>query len=102
MEKAEEKKPEKFLSVKSSYKKNLLGQSVVSGIIYNNAKVANYKDIEIKLQFYSKTNSLLEEDVETIYEEVNAGGITKFKSKYFSPKGTNSVVVTVQKAVFIP
>ena len=35
--KQEEKQPEKFLSVTNSYKKNLLGQSVIKGKIMNKA-----------------------------------------------------------------
>lgn len=92
----EMKFPKKFLSVKSSDKKNILGQTVVRGVITNNAKVAAYKDIDIKLRFYSKTAVLLEEDVETIYENLGPGETTKFKSKYFSPKGSDSVSITIE------
>lgn len=96
--KTENKFPQKFLSVQNSTKKNILGQTVVSGRIFNNAKVASYKNMELKLQFFSKTRVLLEEDLETIYEKVAPGESTKFKSKYFTPKGTDSVSITVQGA----
>lgn len=99
--KLEEKQPEKFLSVTNSYKKNLLGQSVIKGKITNNAKVANYKDIALKLSFYSKTGALLEEDVETIFEQINAGKEQTFKSKYFTPKGTDSVSIIVESAIVV-
>ncbi len=99
--KQEEKQPEKFLTVDNSYKKNLLGQSVIKGKITNNAKVANYKDIALKLSFYSKTGALLEEDVETIFEQINAGNEQKFKSKYFTPKGTDSVAIIVESAIVV-
>ncbi len=96
--KTENKLPQKFLSVHNSNKKNILGQTVVSGRIFNNAKVASYKNIELKLQFFSKTRVLLEEDLETIYEKIAPGESTKFKSKYFTPKGTDSVSITIQGA----
>ncbi len=95
----EQKRPEKFLNVTNSYKKNLLGQSVIKGDIINNAKVAAYQDIELKLSFYSKTGVLLEEDVETIFEKIEAGQSKSFKSKYFTPKGTDSVSIAVEKAI---
>ena len=90
--------PAKFITVKSSNKKNLLGQTVVRANVFNTAKVATFKDIEMKLQFFSKTGVVLEEDIETVYEKINAGGSTKFKSKFFSPKGSDSVSITVLSA----
>lgn len=98
LSKLENKTPQKFLTVQNSDKKNILGQTVVRGRIFNNAKIASYKNVELKLQFYSKTRVLLEEDLETIYEKVAPGESTKFKSKYFTPKGTDSVSITVQGA----
>lgn len=97
----EKSDPKQFLSVKASDKKNLLGQTVVKGVIYNSAKIAGYQDIEVKLKFYSKTKALLEEDVETVYEHISAGGSTKFKSKYFTPKGTDSLFIEVLGAKVI-
>ena len=97
--KIEEKNPEKFLSVSNSFKKNLLSQSVINGKIINTAKVANYKDVVIKLSFFSKTGALLEEDVETIYEQIDAGQTQEFKSKNFTPKGTSSVTIIVESAI---
>ncbi len=91
----EYKSPQKFLTIKKTSKKNILGQTVIKGTVFNTAKVATFKDIDLKLQFYSKTGVLLEEDMETIFEKINAGGSTKFVSKYFSPKGSDSVSVTV-------
>lgn len=98
IEKMELKVPEKFISVTNSDKKNLLGQTVVKMTVKNNAKMATYKDIELKLRFYSKTGTLLEEDVETVYEKLGPGQSTKFKSKFFSPKGADSVSIIVQSA----
>ncbi len=93
MAEKERKHPEKFFTVQASTKKNLLGQTVVRGTIYNKAKVIALKDFEIKLRFFSKTGALLEEDTETIYEDLNAGASTKFKSKYFTPKGSDSLSI---------
>ena len=46
----------------------MLGQTVVKGTITNNATVAVFKDVDLKLSFYSKTRALLETDKETIFE----------------------------------
>ncbi len=91
----EKKTPERFIVVGGSNKKNLFGQTVIKGNIINNAKMVTYKDVELKLFFYSKTGSLLEEDHEIIYETLNPGAGKSFKTKYFAPKGTDSVAMKV-------
>jgi len=96
----EQKNPERFIKVTGSDKRNLLGQTVVKGTLFNSAKVVSYKDVDLKLSFYSKTGALLEEDHETIYETVEPGGSKSFKTKYFAPKGTDSVAIKVVSAKF--
>ena len=98
LEETEKKNPVRFLTVSGHDKRNLLGQTVVKGTLINTAKVASYKDVEVKLSFYSKTGSLLEEDAETIFETVAPGKSTGFKTKYFAPKGTDSVVLKIMGA----
>jgi hypothetical protein len=100
MEKTEQNKPTKFLTATASDKKNLIGQTVVKGTITNQAKVVTYKDVEVKLSFYSKTKAVVEQDIETIYENVAPGESVKFKSKFFTPKGTDSVAIEVLGAKF--
>ncbi len=100
LEQTEQKNPTKFLSVEGDKKKNLLGQTVVRVQIANKAKIVTYKDIEVKLTFYSKTGALLEEDHETIYENIAPGNSVKYKTKYFTPKGADSVAFKVETAKF--
>ena len=94
----EKKNPVRFLSVSGGDKRNLIGQTVVKGIVTNNATVATFKDIQVELYFYSKTGTLLEKDVETIFETLAPGKKTEFKTKYFTPKGTDSVGLKVMSA----
>ena len=94
----EKKNPARFLSVTGKDKRNLLGQTVVKGMLNNTAKVASYKDVQIKLSFYSKTKALLEEDVETVFETLAPGKSAEFKTKYFAPKGTDSVALQIMGA----
>ncbi len=98
LEESEKKNPARFLTVTGRDKRNLLGQTVVKGMLNNTAKVASYKDVEIKLSFYSKTGTLLEEDTETIFETLAPGKSADFKTKYFAPKGTDSVALKVMGA----
>jgi len=93
--KKEVKNPRNFLLVGGHDKRNILGQTVVKGTLSNKATVAVYKDVEIKLSFYSKTRTLLETDHETIFEVLQPGMTKVFKTKYFAPKGTDSVGLEV-------
>ncbi len=87
-----------FLFVTGNDKHNLLGQTVVKGSIANRASVAIYKDVDVQLQFFSKTGALLETDKEIVYETIHPGESKSFKTKYFAPKGSNSVALKILDA----
>ena len=93
--KKEKENPRLFLSVSNNNRKNFFGQTVIKGTLKNQATIAHYKDVELKLSFFSKTRALLETDKETIFEELSPGESTNFKTKYFAPKGTDSVHIAV-------
>jgi hypothetical protein len=95
----EKNNPAKFLTVNNRDRKNLIGQTVVIATLTNRATIAWYKDIEIRLSFFSKTGVKLDEGMETVYENIGPGESTKFKTRYFAPKGTDSVAITIVKAV---
>lgn len=95
IEEIERKTPLKFLSVETKDKRNLIGQTVLKGEIFNKATVVAYKDITIHIAFYSKTNAMLEEDEEVIYETIKPGSSSAFKSKYYAPKGTEHVKIKI-------
>lgn len=99
--KKEQKDPQNFLMVNGRDKRNILGQTVVKGSITNKATVAVFKDVDLKLSFYSKTRALLETDKETIFELLHPGESKNFKTKYFAPKGTDSVALEVLGAKVI-
>ena len=100
LEEKEKKNPAAFLKVTGGQRKNLIKQTVVRGKLYNNARIVTYKDVNLKLSFYSKTGTVLEEDIETVYDNITPGGSISFKSKYFAPRGTDSVGIQVITAKF--
>ena len=100
LEQTEQKNPIKFITVNGDKKKNLVGQTVVKGEVFNKAKVVTYKDVDVKITFFSKTGAVLEEDHETVYQNIAPGKSAKFKSKFFTPKGTDSVSFAVETAKF--
>ncbi|MBK8522415.1 MAG: hypothetical protein IPL54_16680 [Chitinophagaceae bacterium] len=95
LEQTEKKNPKRFLAVEGSDRKNLIGQRVIKGTVSNKATVASYKDVDIELSFYSQTGALLERDHEVIYETIAPGSSTNFKTKYFAPRGTDSVAMRI-------
>src|SRR6185312_1632575 len=97
----EQKDPTAFISVSGHNKKNIVGQTVVRGTLTNKASIAVFKDVDIKLSFYSKTKALLETDKETIFDILEPGESKDFKTKYFAPKGTDSLGLQVLGAKVI-
>ena len=91
----ERKNPTVFLTIVSKDKHNLIGQTVIHADITNKAKVCVYKDVEIELMFVSKTGVLLEKDKETVFETIEPGQNITYKTKYFAPKGTDSVAIKI-------
>ena len=98
LEETEKKNPKRFLSVSGHDKRNLFRQTVIKGTVSNNAKVVSYKDVDVELTFFSKTGALLEKDHEVIYETIAPGNTVDFKTKYFAPKGTDSVALKISGA----
>ena len=98
LDQTEKKNPKRFLSVEGNDRKNLIGQLVIKGTVTNKATVASYKDVDVELSFYSKTGALLEKDHEVIYETIAPGNSTNFKTKYFAPRGTDSVAMKISGA----
>lgn len=94
----EKNNPARFLIASTRDRKNLIGQTVVIANITNTATVCWYKDVEIRVSFFSKTGVKLDEGMETVYENIRPGKTVKFKTRYFTPKGTDSASVTVIRA----
>lgn len=94
----EKKNPIAFLSVSSHDRRNLLGQTVIKANVGNSAKVCTYKDVQLELSFFSKTGTILEKDVETMYDSIPAGKVVNFKTKYFAPIGSDSISIKVLSA----
>lgn len=98
LEEKEKKDPVSFLTVSDHEKHNLIRQMVIKGSITNHARICTYKDVSLELSFFSKTGTLLEKDNETVYDEVAPGNSVDFKTKYYAPKGTDSVDIKVLDA----
>ena len=95
--KREKKFPTEFLSINSTNKRNLIGQTVVNGVIKNAATVTAYKKVRVKLLYYS--SGALVENHEEVYDEIILpNNQHSYKAKYFTPKNTDSVSVSIMSA----
>lgn len=74
------------------------GQNFIEGYIWNKAKYAKYKDVKIKISYFSKTKSLIRTNYKTIYEYVYPSSKKSFKFKVSSPSGTKTIGLEVVEA----
>ena len=95
--KREQKFPIEFLSINSTNKRNLIGQTVVNGVIKNAATVTAYKKVRVKLLYYS-SGALVENHEEVYGEIILPNNQHSYKAKYFTPKTTDSVSVSIMSA----
>lgn len=95
LEQIERKNPVRFIRAEGKDHKNMIGQTVVKGTIFNDAKMVTYKDIDLKFSYYSKTGTLLQQDQTVIYDSVGPGKNIDFKTKEYTPKGTADVKIEV-------
>jgi hypothetical protein len=94
----EQNSPKDFILATGFNRRNLIGQTVIKGTVTSKASVAVFKDVDLNLSFYSKTKALLETDKETVFEILHPGESKDFKTKYFAPKGTDSVAIEIMGA----
>ena len=95
LQEKEKKNPVSFLKISGHDKHNLIGQTVIKGTVDNAAKICTYKDVQLELSFFSKTGTLLEKDEETLYDLIAPDKSIDFKTKYFAPRGPDSVAIKV-------
>ena len=91
LEEKEKQNPTSFLATKGTYWKNLIGEWVIKGTISNSATIATYKDVVLRIYFYSKTGTLLGTEKKIIYEYFPARQTKKFKIKTYGYQGTKKI-----------
>jgi len=65
----ERSNPTRFLSIDGQWNENFLGTKfVIKGSIQNIATVAGYKDVNIVVKYYTKTNTLITTESYVLYE----------------------------------
>jgi len=91
----EKQNPVSYISERTSNRQNLLGQTVLEGTLTNAATVANFKDVMLKVDFFSKTNTIIATENVSIYEQINPGQTISYKKKIYVSKDVANVHITV-------
>jgi len=95
-EELEEKNPKDYISIKYELKYRILsGKDQIEGVIKNSANNTTYKNVEIQVNYYTKTGTLLDSENFVLYEYVNPRGYKAFQLKVKSPDGTKSIGVDI-------
>lgn len=91
LEQKERLSPTEFLNAKGTYRQNLIDQWVIEGTISNTASLATYKDVVLKIVYYSKTQTEIGSEEKTLFEYFKPNSQQKFKIKSAGFEGTASI-----------
>jgi hypothetical protein len=94
----EQDDPLKFLSIEGHDKRNFFGQTVVKATITNSATMCTYNKVRIKMLYYNKEGVQVTNHEEVLDKAVSPKSNVNFKAKYFTPKGTDSVALSIMSA----
>ncbi|KOY84333.1 hypothetical protein AD998_21545 [bacterium 336/3] len=92
--------PSKFLKLTWTSEQNFWGDKIrITGAIYNTAQVATYKDVVIKVYYYTKTETLLKEENYTIYDFFKANSSKDFLLKVRNYQDAQSLQLEIVSAL---
>ena len=95
----EKKNPLKYLTVKATWKKNLIGETVIQGTITNNATLANFKDVQLQITWLTQTNTeLSSETPPPIYDYFRPNESRPFKKKFNAPSAMAGFEIVILSA----
>ncbi len=94
----EKQTPAVYISNHSTWRKNLVGETVIEGTLSNAAKIADFKNIVLEVRWFSKTNTLIGTKQLIVYELVGAGKSIKYKLKSSEASRFANVRVSVVSA----
>ena len=98
LEDQETANPKHFLEIDGTWTKNLMGEYVIKGRITNSAKIATYKDVKVKISFYSKTGSLMKTEYATVYDYFKSGTSKSYKIKTLGVKRAKEIKWEIEGA----
>ena len=92
IEEIENSDPIRFLSAEGKYNESFWGSKIkIRGSITNTATVADYKDVTVRVTYYSKTNSVLGFNEYTLYEVYQPNTKTPFRLDITNYENVNTI-----------
>ena len=96
----EAENPVEFLEANGRYNENFWGDKLqITTEINNKAKVASYKDVKLKVIYYSKTNSIIGSNEFTVYEIIPPQKITEVELKIDNYENVDKIGWEVVNAI---
>jgi len=100
IEEIENTNPIRFLSINGEYNESFWGTELkIKGSIVNSATVADYKDVTLKVTYYSKTKSILGFKEYTLYEIYKPNTATPFKLDIDNHKNVETIGWKIVRAL---
>lgn len=100
IEEIEKADPLTFLSVEGKYGENFWGDKIeIEGTITNLATVASYKDAKVRVNFFTKTKTLLGSEEYTVYEIFKPNSQKNFTLTVKNYENVNSIGLDVVEAI---
>lgn len=100
IEQTENTYPLRFLSVEGNYNESFWGTKFkLKGKVTNKATISDYKDIIVRITYYSKTESVIGTQDYTIYQVFPSNKVTDFKLDVKNYKDVNSIGLELVNAI---
>jgi hypothetical protein len=95
----EKENPLDYLSISFSLSNRIIsGNTILKGRISSIATLATFKDVEIVIQCYTKTNSYLQAYSHVVYDFIYPNKSTNFEVQFRPPNGTENIRVQIINA----
>lgn len=94
----EKQNPITYLKQQSTWRRNLIGETVLEGTISNIATLANFKDVILDVTWLTKTQTKLKSEKYAVYEYIGAGKSITYKIKANAPSSTGGVQIEIASA----
>lgn len=102
VEEVERSEPTRFLTAEGSYNENFWGDKIrLRGIIKSTATIASFKDVVVRVTYFTKTKTKLSSNDYNIYDHFPPRSEVKFDLKIDTYKDVNSIECEVVQATAI-
>tara|TARA_R110002072_G_scaffold20671_25_gene74742 strand:+ start:5634 stop:6296 length:663 start_codon:yes stop_codon:yes gene_type:complete len=100
IEETENSDPLRFLSVEGNYNKSFWGTEFkLKGKVTNRATIADYKDLVMRITYYSQTKSVIGTKDYTIYQVFQPNRVTEFQLDVENYKDVKSIGLDIVGAI---